>query len=162
MSLIAKPLLAVLLATGVLTVLVLLQPVAAPVEEGGESLLAERRSTLAPRATDALAWQRTLTPPPKVQTFGFAPPPPPPPPKPIAVVVAPPPKPTAPQPAFRYLGRLVQDGRTYVFLGQGDDVEAVPLGGTFAGTWRIEAITGTGVELKYLPLDETRQLALSE
>lgn len=79
------------------------------------------------------------------------------------VVVAPPPTaPAAPEPGFSYLGRFVDGGRTQVFLSQDGEVLSVPVGGTVAERWRVEAVTAGSIELTYLPLGVSRQLAVGE
>lgn len=161
MSLISKPLLAGLLASTVLSVLLLLQPEAALVASADDELLVERREP-SPAAVEGTApWQRERRPLPHARLDqGFAPPPPPMV-KPV-VVLAPPPKPVAPPPGFHYLGRMTRDGKIYLFLGYDDEVEVVAVGDTVGGSWRIERVSETGVELNYLPLNQLRQLALSE
>lgn len=166
---IAKPLLAGLLATTVLTVIAVLKP--EPLATGADDLLAERASALprhggGPLSESAEApWQRRLLPPPAAAVLGqgFSP---------VAarpVVVAPVPAapvlpavPTVPQPDFSYLGRMVREGQTVVFLARGEDVEVVELGGMVGHDWRVDRIAADSVELRYLPLNETRRLAVSE
>lgn len=165
MSLLSKPVLVGLLATSVATVLVLLQPDTGDFASVEEDLLPAMRGETRGSGVEALAsWHRTI---PAVTRsalqYGLAPPPsPPPPPRQPPLVVAPPPRPVAPAIGFSYLGRMVQDEKTYVFLGSGTEVEVVPIGGTTDSNWRIEGFSATGLELRYLPLDEIRQLALSE
>lgn len=161
MSPISKPLLAGLLASSVLSALLLLQPEAAIVASADDELLVERREQSQTATESAVPWQRERRPLPHARLDqGFAPPPPP-----VVksvVVVAPPPKPVAPQPGFNYLGRMTRDGKTWLFLGYNDEVEVVAVGDTVGGNWRIESVSETGVDLNYLPLNEMRQLALSE
>lgn len=163
---ISKPLLALLLAAAVASVLVLLKPETDKPTAADDSLLMERPGTGKPASTvaaDRIPWQRAPVEAPSTATLtqGFAPPPPPPSVMPV-VVTPPPPKPVAPTPSFVYLGRMVRDDTIYVFLGQGENVEVVPLGADVDGGWRVEKITDAGLELRYLPLNETRQLAMSD
>lgn len=164
MSLVSKPLLAGLLATAVASALLLLQPETdAEVTVADDLLVAPRPAPVGSAPGDLPSWQRALPAVPgRTLHYGMAPPPPPPPPPAAPLVVVPPPRPVAPAPGFSYLGRMVRDNTTYVFLGQGNGIEVVPVGGTAEGGWRIEGISATGLVLRYLPLDETRQLALSE
>lgn len=163
MSLISKPLLAGLLVTLIASVLLVLQPETAETVSAAEDLLVvQPHEARALGGAELASWRRTLPAVPGgALQYGMAPPPPPPPPSPVPLVVAPP-RPVAPAPGFRYLGRMVRDDTTYVFLGQGTGVEVVPVGGIAEGNWRIEGFSTAGLELRYLPLNETRQLALSE
>jgi hypothetical protein len=164
MSPISKPLLALLLASTVLSLLVLMQPESATQGSAADDLLAERRTASSVSAFDKLQpWRRKPHEIPQEHLGqGFVPPPPPPLPPPPPVVVVAPPKPEAPQVSFTYLGRIVRDGRTYIFLGIGEDVQVAAVGDTVEGVWRIEGVTEHGVEFKYLPLNESRQLAMGE
>lgn len=160
----SKPLLALLLATAVLSIIALLQPETAVTD--ADALLADPHPAAAARTAPAAAhpWVRALLPEAgTVTAHGFAVAPPPPP-KPVAVpvVVAPPPKPVAPAPAFTYLGRMVRDdGSTLVFLGKGDDTLVVALGAMVDASWRLEGVDAKGIRLLYVPLNETRQLAMN-
>jgi hypothetical protein len=166
MNRISKPLLAGLLASTVLSLLLLLQTETTAMGAADDELLAERQpqaqaKVQAKAFAENAPWQREHRPLPRARLDqGFAPPPPPAA-KPV-VVVAPPPKPVAPQPGFNYLGRMLREGKTYLFLGYDDEVEVVAVGDTIGGSWRIESVNDTGVELNYLPLNETRRLAMSE
>lgn len=180
MTRLPKGLYAALLASLVLTVLVLLQPapegaaaaddlLAAPAgRDGGRD---------AGRASGAPAWERgplalpaapgrggfagggdrataAASADPAGRTFAPAAAP---------VVVAPPPAaPSAPEPGFSYLGRFVDGGRTQVFLSQDGEVLSVPVGGTVGERWRVEAVAAGSIELTYLPLGVSRQLAVGE
>lgn len=69
-------------------------------------------------------------------------------------------KPTAPALSFRYLGRLVAEDRTVVFLESGPNLYSVGVGDTVDGVYRVEAISGAAVSFRYLPLDATQTLTL--
>lgn len=160
---ISKPLLAGLLATTVTTAVVLLRPEADNETYAPESGLATAVDSTAGRG-DPVTWERQVTAG-KVdgEEFGLMVPvaPPPPPPVTVApapVVVAPPPVPT---PSFSYLGRMVGDGKSFVFLQQGENVEIVAVGAELEGNWRLEKVSDAGLELRYLPSNEMRQLAIS-
>lgn len=80
------------------------------------------------------------------------------------VALAPPmpePKPTAPDPALTYLGRIDQDGRSYVFLGKGPDPQVVEIGSLVDPQWRVEKASATQIELRYLPLNEIRMIPVN-
>lgn len=161
---ISKPLLAGLLATSVLTVIALLKPEPLPQQE--EAMLSERRPAPAhdPSGQESSTpWVRHLLPLPKeaVSLQGFADAPARPVLPPVPVVPVAPPKPVAPTPSFSYLGRMVRDEHVYVFLARGDDVDVVEQGEKVDHDWRVERIAADSVELRYLPLNETRRLAMS-
>jgi hypothetical protein len=80
---------------------------------------------------------------------------PPPPPK-----RGPPPAPTAPPLPFAYLGRMVEDGRTTVFLTRQDRNYAAKVGDTLDGSYRVDGIDAGSVTLTYLPLNMQQTLAI--
>ncbi|GAA4347978.1 hypothetical protein GCM10023165_33320 [Variovorax defluvii] len=160
----SKPLQAALWLTAVLTVVVLMKPEAPGVLAADAPALQkeEARAPAEVAVTVDTPWVRApedaWTPPEAEQPAAVAPPAPPPaPPPPTAI--APPPEPVAPDPAMRYLGRLDQDGRRFVFLGVGDDAQVVEVGAAIDGVWKVEKVTATQVELRYLPLNQIRAIA---
>ena len=74
----------------------------------------------------------------------------------------PPPRPTVPDPDLRYLGRLDRDGKTWIFIAQGENSYAVPLGETFEGRWRFDAVQPDRLDLTYLPLHMKSSLTLRD
>ena len=84
---------------------------------------------------------------------------PPPPPPPVAARMKPEP-PRAPPLPFRFFGRLVDDGKTVVFLDRNDEIYAAKVGDTIAGSYRVEEINGTEVVLTYLPLKQRQTLPI--
>jgi hypothetical protein len=70
----------------------------------------------------------------------------------------PPPPPQAPPIPFAYMGKLVDDGTTTVFLARADRNYVVRAGDTIDGTYRIEKIGDEAVELVYLPLKARQTL----
>jgi len=83
----------------------------------------------------------------------------PPPPSPAAGRAAEAPR--APPLPFRFFGRLVEDGKTIVFLDRQDEIYAAKAGDTIAGSYRVEEINGTEVVLTYLPLKQRQRLPIS-
>lgn len=158
-KMISKPLLAALLASVVVSVVVVLRPDVSA--DSGESdllpLPREEHVTAVPVEAVRSIKGRQLKAPPALRNQGYAPLPPPPPVV-TAPVIA---KPTAPTPPFVYLGRMVRDGQSIVFLGQGENVEAVSVGDQVAQDWQLERIDDRAVQLRYLPLNEVRQLITS-
>jgi hypothetical protein len=78
----------------------------------------------------------------------------------VAPPAPPPPKPKAPPLPFTYAGRLIDDGRTTVFLSRQGRNQLVNPGDLIENTWRVEAIGTTTMTLIYLPLNESQTLAL--
>lgn len=162
MSRLPKWLYALLLASAVLAVLLLLQPVEEAAPGAADELLAERPAS-ATAPGPQLAWSRVpAAVPVTAGSGGFA--------HPVAVrsaavparVAAPPAPPQVPEPAFSYLGRLVDGDRMLVFLAHEGETRAVPVGATVAEHWRIDSIAAGSIGLTYLPLGVTRQLALGD
>lgn len=156
----SKPLQALLLATMVASLISVLRP-EMPAADAASDLLPVRlgRGGQAPATPPATTWAiRTLVGPPGLSNQGYAPPPTPPPLVVVPVAV----KPTAPPPPFTYLGRMERDGEVVVFLGQGENVEALVRGDAVNEVWRLESIGEQALQFRYLPLNETRQLATSK
>lgn len=74
---------------------------------------------------------------------------------------APPPPPQAPPLPFKYLGKLVEDGKATVFLVQGDRNLIVREGETVQGSYRIDAIAEQSMTLTYLPLKQQQTLSFA-
>ena len=74
----------------------------------------------------------------------------------------PPPPPQAPPLPFAYLGKLVEDTTTTVFLARQDRNYIVRAGDTIDGTYRVERIGDDGLVLTYLPLKIQQTLPLGE
>lgn len=100
--------------------------------------------------------RRAPSEPGKVDAFAprsFAPPAP-------KLADAPPAKPTAPPLPFAYLGKVVDNGKTSVFVARGDENHAIEAGQTIAGTYRVEKITDSAVTFTYLPMKTRQTLAI--
>jgi hypothetical protein len=82
----------------------------------------------------------------------YVPPPPPPP--------MPPPKPVAPPLPFTFIGRMIEEGQTAVFVSIQDRNQVLHVGDVVQGVWRVDAIDPTNMKLTYLPLNENKYLAL--
>lgn len=68
-------------------------------------------------------------------------------------------RPEAPPLPFRYLGKMVEDGKTKIFLANGDEsITATP--GQRIGDYRIDRITEAEVRITYLPLKQQQSLPL--
>jgi hypothetical protein len=68
-------------------------------------------------------------------------------------------KPEAPALPFRYLGKLIEDGKLSVFLANGaESVTAVA--GERIGDYRVDKVTESEVQFTYLPLKTKQSLPL--
>jgi|GWRWMinimDraft_5_1066013.scaffolds.fasta_scaffold25093_1 hypothetical protein len=96
---------------------------------------------------------------PTEQAAWLPPPPPPPPPRALpAPVEVPAP---APPPAFTYkwLGQLVEDGKTRVFLAGPQRMEVLAVGQTLPEGWRIEGVQDGQLQLTWLATGATVSVA---
>jgi hypothetical protein len=64
-------------------------------------------------------------------------------------------KPVAPPLPFRYFGRLTENGKTEVFVMQGDELLTIAAGQQI-GDYRVEQIAAASISFTYLPM-KTRQ-----
>jgi hypothetical protein len=64
-------------------------------------------------------------------------------------------KPAAPELPFRYVGKIIENGRLSVFLSRGEESLSVKAGQTI-GEYRVESVTESEITFTYLPL-KTRQ-----
>ena len=77
----------------------------------------------------------------------------PPPPPPVA-------KPVAPALPFQYLGKLIEDGETRVFLNHQGKHLIAKVGDVINGTYTVEEISGGQMTLLYQPLKEKQVLSI--
>jgi hypothetical protein len=68
-------------------------------------------------------------------------------------------KPVAPPLPFRYLGKMLEDGKLNVFLARGDESLSVSPGSRI-GEYRLDKVTETEVLFTYLPLKTKQSLPL--
>ena len=80
---------------------------------------------------------------------------PPPPPKPV-----PPPPPAAPPLPFKYMGKLVEEGKLTVFISNQERNYAVKTGDTIDGAYRVDSVDPQRVLFTYLPLNMQQTLAI--
>jgi hypothetical protein len=107
------------------------------------------RRTLQPLAVDAFA-PRSWAPPPRKLTVAEQ----------AAAAPPPPPPPQAPPLPYRYVGMMGDDGRTTLFLANGDrDMMASP-GDVLDGVWRLELVNEQRALFVYVPLQQSRTLTL--
>ena len=68
-------------------------------------------------------------------------------------------KPEAPALPFRYLGKLIEDGKLSVFLANGEETVTAKSGERIAD-WRVDKVTESEVQFTYLPLKTKQSLPL--
>jgi hypothetical protein len=68
-------------------------------------------------------------------------------------------KPVAPPLPFRYLGKMLEDGRLAVFLAHGEESLSVSAGQRI-GDYRVDKVTESEVVFTYLPLKTKQTLPL--
>lgn len=68
-------------------------------------------------------------------------------------------RPEAPPLPFRYLGKLIEDGKLSVFLANGDESITVSAGAR-VGDYRVDKVTESEVQFTYLPLKTKQSLPL--
>jgi hypothetical protein len=90
-----------------------------------------------------------------------APPPPAPAPSPAPVAAAAA-LPVAPPLPFRFLGRYVDAGVQVVMLVKGEQLYLVAVGDTIDQAYRVDRVSGTTVELTYLPLQLKQSLSTGD
>lgn len=90
--------------------------------------------------------------PPKIDLAKRPPPPPP-------EAALPPPKPRPPALPFQFFGHMMDGDTATVFLTQAGRNHVVKSGETIDGAYRVESITPQKIVFRYLPLDETQELA---
>jgi hypothetical protein len=61
---------------------------------------------------------------------------------------------------FAFIGKLIDDGKTIVFLTKADRNYVVRLGDTIDGTYRVDEIGEQSMTLTYLPLESKQSLAV--
>lgn len=74
--------------------------------------------------------------------------------------IAPPPEPIAPPLPYNYLGKIMEDGKTVIFLGKQDNNYSVRIGETLDGLYRLDEISDQAVTLVYLPLSKKQMLPI--
>ena len=80
---------------------------------------------------------------------------PPPPPKP-----GPPPPPAPPPLPFKYLGKMMEEGKLTVFITNQDRNYAVKTGDTIEGSYRVDSVETQRVLFTYLPLNMQQTLVI--
>ena len=68
-------------------------------------------------------------------------------------------RPEAPALPFRYLGKLIEDGKLSVFLANGAESLSVAAGDRI-GEYRVDKVTESEVQFTYLPLKTKQSLPL--
>jgi hypothetical protein len=69
--------------------------------------------------------------------------------------------PSAPPLPYRFVGRLVHDGKLQFFLSRDEGVIPITEGDMLDGTYRIESISGDRITLVYLPLNYKHDIPIA-
>ena len=69
--------------------------------------------------------------------------------------------PPAPPLPFRYVGRVVHNGKAEVLLLRGVMLHTIAEGDEIDGEYRVERITGAAIQFTWLPAGSRQQLDLS-
>ena len=70
--------------------------------------------------------------------------------------------PSAPALPFRYIGKLVANGKTEVFVMRGDELISIAAGQNIDAEYRVDAITESSIAFTYLPLRTRQSIDLAE
>lgn len=76
-------------------------------------------------------------------------------------IFAPPPAPTAPPLQFKYTGKAIEDGQTWVFLSQAGEHFITRIGEKINAQYRLDAISDDTVTVTYLPLNVKQTLTIN-
>jgi hypothetical protein len=71
-------------------------------------------------------------------------------------------KPAAPPLPFRYIGRLIEGGKTETFVMRGDEPISIAAGQQIDAEYRVDAITDSSIRFTYLPLRLKQSLDLAQ
>jgi hypothetical protein len=70
-------------------------------------------------------------------------------------------KPEAPALPFRYMGKVVEDGKTEILLLRGDEHFAVAAGQKIDSEYRLDKVTASALTITYLPMKTKQTLELA-
>ncbi len=70
--------------------------------------------------------------------------------------------PSAPPVPFRYVGKLVANGKTEIFVMRGEELISIAAGQNIDGEYRVDAITEERIALTYLPLKARQSIERAE
>lgn len=70
--------------------------------------------------------------------------------------------PSAPPLPFRYVGKLIANGKTEVFVMRGEELLSIASGQNIDGQYRVDAITESSIRFTYLPLKTRQSIDLEE
>lgn len=79
----------------------------------------------------------------------------------VAAPPPPPPAPVAPALPFTYLGRMVEEDNTVLFLSNQDQSYSVKVNSVLDKNYRVDSINNTEVVFTYLPLNIQQTLSFS-
>jgi hypothetical protein len=69
-------------------------------------------------------------------------------------------KPEAPALPFRYMGKVIENGKTEILLLRGDEHFAVAAGGKVGGEYRLDKVTASTLTFTYLPMKTKQNLEI--
>lgn len=69
-------------------------------------------------------------------------------------------KPSAPPLPFRYVGKMIEDGKLAVFLSRGEDSYSIHAGQKIGGEYRVDKVSETKIVFTYLPLKTKQTLEI--
>jgi len=69
-------------------------------------------------------------------------------------------KPEAPALPFRYMGKVIEDGKTEILLLRGDEHFAVKAGQKVDAEYRLDKVTASALTFTYLPMKTKQTLEL--
>lgn len=71
-----------------------------------------------------------------------------------------PPKPEAPELPFRYMGKVIEDGKLEILLLRGDEHFSVAAGQKIGDEYRLDKVTTSSLTFTYLPMKKKQTLEI--
>ena len=69
-------------------------------------------------------------------------------------------KPEAPELPFRYMGKVIEDGKLEILLLRGDEHFSVAAGDKVGGEYRLDKVTASSLTFTYLPMKKKQTLEI--
>lgn len=70
-------------------------------------------------------------------------------------------RPEAPELPFRYMGKVIEDGKTEILLLRGDEHFVVAAGQKIDNEYRLDKVTASALTITYLPMKTKQTLELT-
>jgi hypothetical protein len=77
-----------------------------------------------------------------------------------AAAAAAPAKPEAPELPFRYMGKVIEDGKLEILLLRGDEHFSVAAGEKIGGEYRLDKVSASSLTFTYLPMKKKQTLEI--